>query len=240
MKGSSDWREFWSRESTLFSRKNWSRNMEIFLRNAHPHLNLRPEDRLLDIGCGPGDLEEALSGKVSEIVGVDVSETLIATCRKRLSGHNHIQFHHLGKDPFDYSALRGRPFDKVICLSVVQYLRDLSELDRLIDEVQKLAKPGTRMLIADICLKHSTFNSLISTLRAAFREKYFLSHALFLVRLMFSDYSRLYRKRGLLEFSEEGLAEWLDALSNRYSIKARRIIQPLTLSLNRAHVLLEF
>ncbi len=240
MKGSRDWREFWNRESALFSRRNWSKNMEIFLRNAKTHLDLQSEDRLLDIGCGAGDLEEALAGSVSEIVAVDVSRALIDQCRLRLASMPHVRFHLLGNDPFDYSSLGEKPFDKIICLSVVQYLRDLSELNRLVAEVGRLAKPGARMLIADLCLSDSASSSLYASLRAAYREKYLFSHGLFLFRLVFSDYSRLYRKSGLFQFSEEGLKQWLESLSKEHSIKARRISHPLTLSLNRAHVLLEF
>ncbi len=240
MKGSRDWREFWNRESALFSRRNWSKNMEIFLRHAQPYLDLRAEDRLLDIGCGAGDLEEALAGKVSEIVGLDVSQTLIDQCRKRLSAHSHIRFHHLDKDPFDYSHFEKKPFDKVICLSVVQYLENLSQIDRLIAEVGRLAKPGTRFLLADICLSQSTFASLFATLKAAYQENYLLSHVFFLVRLACSDYSRLYRAKGLLQFSDSGIQKWIQEIQMKFPVKATRVLHPLTLSLNRAHILLEY
>lgn len=47
---------------------------------------LRREYRVLDIGCGIGRLECALSGLCREIVGVDISRNMVDIARRRCSG----------------------------------------------------------------------------------------------------------------------------------------------------------
>jgi ubiquinone/menaquinone biosynthesis C-methylase UbiE len=54
-------------------------------------LNLRPGDQVLDLGCGPGVITQAIAEHVypGEVVGVDVSATLIQTVQQfsSLNGH---------------------------------------------------------------------------------------------------------------------------------------------------------
>ena len=49
-------------------------------------LALRPGDRLLDVGCGLGDVAMALAPEVApggEVVGVDASEAMLDVARRR-------------------------------------------------------------------------------------------------------------------------------------------------------------
>jgi SAM-dependent methyltransferase len=48
--------------------------------------SLGPKKRALDIGCGIGRMEEALSPKLGEIHAIDVSENMIAAARRRCQG----------------------------------------------------------------------------------------------------------------------------------------------------------
>lgn len=46
-------------------------------------LALGPGDRLLDVGCGPGDAAAALAAEAGSVVGVDLSAAMVATLRSR-------------------------------------------------------------------------------------------------------------------------------------------------------------
>jgi SAM-dependent methyltransferase len=48
-------------------------------------LVLRPEDELLDIGCGPGAFLASQAGHVRRVVGLDVSPTMLREAERRLA-----------------------------------------------------------------------------------------------------------------------------------------------------------
>jgi ubiquinone/menaquinone biosynthesis C-methylase UbiE len=59
-------------------------------RRLLPHLlsRARPGDRVLDVGCGCGDLTRELAGSV---VGLDVSEPLLAVARRESPGVSFVR-----------------------------------------------------------------------------------------------------------------------------------------------------
>ena len=60
---------------------------------------LTARGRLLQIGCGIGRFERALSGCVAEAHGVDVSAQMVAAARRRCAGLGDVFFHHTdGRD----------------------------------------------------------------------------------------------------------------------------------------------
>jgi len=79
-------------------------------------LDVRPGDRILDVGCGPGfyvtELLEAV-GHEGSVVGVDSSADMLAVAAKRAAGHGNVEFHQadatslpVGKQP---RALHNKP-----------------------------------------------------------------------------------------------------------------------------------
>ena len=107
-------------------------------------LDIKPQDVLLEIGCGPGQILIPLTFLVSEATGVDhpaVCSTLER--RVRLENLNLIGGNFLDVDFQDKS------FDKILCYSVVSTLPAL-ELEDFVDKAMSLLKPGGRMLIGDI------------------------------------------------------------------------------------------
>ena len=88
------------------------------------------------MGCSEGDLLASLSP--SEGVGVDFSPAMIEAARER---HPHLRF--IVADAHDLSALTG-PFD-VIVLS--DLLHDVWDVQGLLDGLQRLCSPGTRVVI---------------------------------------------------------------------------------------------
>jgi SAM-dependent methyltransferase len=82
--------------------------------------SLAPKKRALDIGCGIGRMEEALSPKLGEIHAIDVSEKMIAAARRRCKGLRNVVLSTCsGLD------LRGLPdewFDLVFAVDSFPYL----------------------------------------------------------------------------------------------------------------------
>ncbi len=97
--------------------------------------------RVLDLGCGAGDLLAAL--QPSKGVGVDLSRRAIREARERHAGE---PLHFLEGDASDPAVLAqaGGPFDVILLVNVVTHLTDVQAL---FERLHPLCHPGTRLLI---------------------------------------------------------------------------------------------
>lgn len=72
---------------------------------------------VLDIGCAKGGFANVLAEHLTNFtyVGVDINQDMIAAARSRHPKH---QFHVIDHDD-DYSVLKGKRFDLVLCLGIL-------------------------------------------------------------------------------------------------------------------------
>jgi SAM-dependent methyltransferase len=107
-------------------------------------LQLRPSQRLLDVGCGRGSLLQVLSSRVhfeTAPAGVDVSGEMLTRARGEAGRALHLaQASGLGL-PF-----RDGVFDIVTCSYVLKHLDDAG-LAGLLREVLRVLKPGALALL---------------------------------------------------------------------------------------------
>jgi ubiquinone/menaquinone biosynthesis C-methylase UbiE len=103
---------------------------------------IKPEggDRILDAGCGTGINLKRLSPLAASLVGIDYSESMVTRTRKRLiaEGINNAEVH---VKSVCNTALPGGTFDKILCISVFQYLND-QDCQAAIKEFVRLSKSG--------------------------------------------------------------------------------------------------
>lgn len=109
-------------------------------------LALRPGERVLDLGVGPGLLDYDLArlvGPDGEAVGIDVSPDMLAVAQKRLKGLRQARCL-----PGDATALGfiGSSFDAAVCTQVYEYVADMP---RALGELHRVLRPGGRALILD-------------------------------------------------------------------------------------------
>lgn len=109
-------------------------------------LALQPEDRLLEIGCGSGNLLIPLSHFVSASVGIDNAPAIErmharAPLNEQLKGiaGNFLEL-----------TLDEAPFNKILVYSVLHYLSGADEVLRFIDRTLALCAPGGRVLLGDL------------------------------------------------------------------------------------------
>jgi len=107
-------------------------------------LNLLPEDVVLEVGCNVGTLLIPISFLCKEVSGIDH-----AYCVERLSQRYQADNVHLIAGNF-LEVEVAQQFDKILCYSVIQYLKDSEEVLRFVDKLVHLLRPGGKMLLGDI------------------------------------------------------------------------------------------
>lgn len=101
---------------------------------------IAPGQRILDIGCGSGDLLEALEPSYG--VGIDLSARAIAAARARPTGALRF-LEGDGGDP-QLLARAGGPFDAVVLVNVVTHL---SDVQRTFERLRAVCHSRTRIFI---------------------------------------------------------------------------------------------
>ena len=96
--------------------------------------------KVLDIGCGTCVLEESI-GPTCQIVGMDLSEEMLAVGRSKRLGNIGSLIHSDGERlPF-----RDESFDAVLSCYVVKYCDE----GRLVSEAKRVLRPGGRLVLYD-------------------------------------------------------------------------------------------
>ncbi len=95
--------------------------------------------KVLDVGCGTGEMAARLSELGYEVWGVDIADPMIrhaaqryGSCRFRVGDIEHI--------PFDDDT-----FDAVVCLGVIEYLPDDGQA---LTEIRRVLKPGGNAIVS--------------------------------------------------------------------------------------------
>lgn len=101
---------------------------------------VRPADRVLDLGCGDGAFTAELAARVKTAVGAEVAE---AALRRATGRHPSLQFRLVpfdGQLPFDDGS-----FDLVWASEVIEHVADTA---RWLSEVRRVLAPGGRLLLS--------------------------------------------------------------------------------------------
>lgn len=108
---------------------------DILLRYLDNFIRLKPEARILDVGCGTGALLQELS-KRAHAYGLDASERAIAYCRRR--GLKNVYCGNLHAVPTNHL------FDCITLFDVIEHLEN--DVDVLIDARSLLKDSGTILI----------------------------------------------------------------------------------------------
>ncbi|TWT81157.1 Ubiquinone biosynthesis O-methyltransferase [Planctomycetes bacterium CA13] len=141
--------EFWDRESSSWGDKYGVKSSYFFrCQTIHKFFTEVADEgsRVLDYGCGAGDITFPLLQLGHQVVGVDIAEKMVekSALRARQSGFEDTsEYLHINDDTMKH--LRNREFDFVVCSSVIEYVLDDSAL---LDFFYSILRPGGRLIIS--------------------------------------------------------------------------------------------
>ncbi|GAB3569673.1 hypothetical protein GCM10027578_24570 [Spirosoma luteolum] len=229
------WLDFWQQQNEFDDAM--STNYAYFLDRVEQYVTLTPSTRVLDIGSGPANLEDAWHNRVGAMHGLDISKRYNALARAKHANHPTVFFHDLSAtDYLNFDAVAGQSFDLIIVMSVVQYYRDPAEIEQLLRTIRDLAAPGARALLCDLIVQEGLLGDMISVLRRSWQEGKLWSTLSLLARLRFSSYYRVRQQHGLLVVPE---SQWL-AMCRKLGLQARFLDEPITMQWERRNLLIQF
>ncbi len=106
-----------------------------------------PGDRVLDIGCGPGDFARALAtrvGPAGEVVGRDPSPQMVAYATARTTQPNC----HFELGPAQTIDHPDASFDVVTCTFVMHHIPE-TQREAALSHMHRVLRPGGKLLLAD-------------------------------------------------------------------------------------------
>lgn len=133
----------------FISRLDKMRTMESFKAykdETYALLDLKPDAKVIDIGCGTGDDSRMLAefvGSGGEVVGLDFSEAMIAEAKNRFRDCEQLVFVQGSADdlPFDDAVFDAVRVDRVLI--------HVPDPDKAIDELLRVLKPGGRIVVSE-------------------------------------------------------------------------------------------
>jgi ubiquinone/menaquinone biosynthesis C-methylase UbiE len=124
----------WEEIAALGHSRNWGRGYHQRLREVYRHI-IPPGQRVLEVGCGTGDLLASVAP--SEGVGVDFSPSYIAIARQR-----HPELTLIEGDAHTFNV--DGTFDYIILSGLIN---DLWDVQRVLENVARLCTPLTRVIV---------------------------------------------------------------------------------------------
>ena len=103
-------------------------------------INPAPNDKILDIGCGRGELTYAIAKSGANTIGVDYSEAAINIANKTYAGGGMSNLEYIQKDIFQMENLDS--FDKIVMADIVEHIEQ-NVLEKILEKVShSLDKKG--------------------------------------------------------------------------------------------------
>jgi SAM-dependent methyltransferase len=154
---------------------------EALLELADSHLGTPAELDFLDVGCGPGETDRVLEGRVGRLAGVDVAPKMVETARRRNPWAEYRDYAEGDRIPFDDGS-----FDVCFAVCVFHHVARDQRVP-LLEEMKRLCRPSGLIAL----FEHNPLNPMT---RRAVHDCEFDRDAELLTR---REASRLLREAGL-------------------------------------------
>lgn len=118
-----------------------AKTMDVAMQLLHPD----GHERILDVACGTGELERRVMATypAQAIVGVDLTEAMLARARTKLAAFPHVVFYQADSAALPFPETS---FDAVITCSALHYMRNP---ERVFSEFSRVLSPNGRLILLD-------------------------------------------------------------------------------------------
>ena len=125
--------------------RRWARYVDATVARTLAHIDPRPGDRVLDVGCGTGTMLDALGHRFPEAVltGVDFSPEMLARARAKLPAEIELLEARAESLPFADAS-----FELAISVSVFHFI---PHPEAALREIGRVLAPGGVVVITDWC-----------------------------------------------------------------------------------------
>jgi ubiquinone/menaquinone biosynthesis C-methylase UbiE len=123
---------------------------------------------VLDAGCGPGYLLEALAARQFRVAGLDASQRMVETARRRVVNAKPAFSPRFKQASIDRLPYRSETFDLVCSTGVIEYL---PQDGPVLGEFYRVLKPGGHLIVATTNA-WSPINWLESVIETAKRQSW--------------------------------------------------------------------
>ena len=125
--------------------RKWSFYVESTTRETIARLAMKPGDRVLDVGCGTGELLARLAAKYPKaaLAGIDPVPEMLAKAKGKLPAQADLRVGWANQLPWPDAS-----FDIVVSCNMFHYI---TQPVAAIQEMERVLVPGGRLLITDWC-----------------------------------------------------------------------------------------
>ncbi len=125
--------------------RKWSFYVEATTRETMARLAVRTTDRVLDIGCGTGELLSRLAAKYpsARLAGLDPVPEMLEVARGKVSAEVDLRVGWANELPWPDNS-----FDLVVSCNMFHYITHPVDAVR---EMERVLRPGGRIVITDWC-----------------------------------------------------------------------------------------
>lgn len=176
--------------------------MRIFFwwvfRNIADKIRLKKDEKLLDVGCGPGHLLKVLHKKYpsNNLTGLDIDPKILKIARKRLPESIKL----IESSATDI-PLPGSSIDVIVSTLAIHHFESLDK-QKMIHEAHRILKPNGRFLLFDFTSPYNLFGKIFVKL---FRKVEGLDDAIngkyveWMEKSGFKNVKSIYRSYGMME-----------------------------------------
>jgi len=136
-------------------------------------VGVRPDDTILEIGCGVGRVGQVLAPICRTWIGCDVSGNMVAHTRRRLQAFANVQVVEISG--FDLKPIADASVDVVYCTVVFMHLDEWDRYNYVL-EAHRILRPGGRIYIDNFSLCSDEGWGVFETHRTLFRPEQRPSH----------------------------------------------------------------
>lgn len=112
------------------------------------------EARILDFGCGSGNLSELLSEEGFNVSGLDISSELIKLARERQHKNKWDVYQYDG----DIFPFENNSFDAIITYVVLNHILNDSQFEETLSELYRVLKPGGQIIAIEQASRNITIS----------------------------------------------------------------------------------